>query len=369
MKSLRILVVGQTPPPYGGQAVMIQLLLEGAYTDIELVHVRMNFSQELDSAGKFRLAKVFELFRVVIAIYRTKFKFHPEVLYYPPAGPHLFPVLRDVVILGLTRWLFRTTVFHFHASNLSEFFQGMTPLLRKPFQIAFARPDLAIQISSKAPADGRNLGCKREIIVPNGIPDDAGEYIARSIHAGSRIKLLFVALLCEGTGVLVAIQAVPDLMRAGADIELTGLGKWESREFEGRAAALIEQQFRPRFNFPGVVIGAEKWEYYRDAHIFLYPSFVAYDTFPVVLLEAMCFSLPIVSTTWHGIPDLVEEGSCAFLCQPRDVECCREALRILISDSSLRNNMGKHSRERFLRHFTVEQYRRAMERAFASLRG
>ena len=54
---MRILVVGQTPPPYGGQTVMIQLLLDGAYNDIELVHVRMNFSKELKSNGRLKLDK------------------------------------------------------------------------------------------------------------------------------------------------------------------------------------------------------------------------------------------------------------------------------------------------------------------------
>jgi glycosyltransferase involved in cell wall biosynthesis len=178
---------------------------------------------------------------------------------------------------------------------------------------------------------------------------------------------LFVALLCEGKGVLVAIEAVQELLRAGADIELTCLGIWESCEFEESAAALIEQQFRPRFNFPGVVMGAEKWEYYRNAHIFLYPSF--YDTFPVVLLEAMCFGLPIVTTTWHGIPDVVEEGSCALLCQPKDVECCRDALAKLVNDPSLQDKMGRKSRERYLSHFTIEAHRKAMEHALSQLRG
>ena len=31
----KILVVGQTPPPYGGQAQMIEYLLKGAYEKIQ----------------------------------------------------------------------------------------------------------------------------------------------------------------------------------------------------------------------------------------------------------------------------------------------------------------------------------------------
>ena len=36
----RILVVGQTPPPLHGQAIMIEQLLKGDYGEFELHHVR-----------------------------------------------------------------------------------------------------------------------------------------------------------------------------------------------------------------------------------------------------------------------------------------------------------------------------------------
>ena len=41
----KILVVGQTPPPYGGQANMIKYMLEGRYQDIKMYHVRMSFTK------------------------------------------------------------------------------------------------------------------------------------------------------------------------------------------------------------------------------------------------------------------------------------------------------------------------------------
>ena len=64
----RILVVGQTPPPFGGQAIMIEALLDGKYKKAKLFHVRMSFSKEMDDMGKFALSKVFHLLKVVIEI-------------------------------------------------------------------------------------------------------------------------------------------------------------------------------------------------------------------------------------------------------------------------------------------------------------
>ncbi len=367
MKPLRILVVGQTPPPICGQALMIKNLLDGDYRNIELFHVRMNFSHELDSAGKFRFAKLVELVRVAAKIYHYKLIYKPDVLYYPPSGPRFFPVIRDIVILGLTRWLFKITVFHFHAGGLSEYFQRMNPLFGSILRFAFVNPDLAIYTSNSAPRDGLSLGCKHENIIANGIPDAAGDYIFRSLAAITRVHILFVAFLCEDKGVLIAIHAVLELLKAGYDIELTCLGKWESVELQMRAMASIEPPFEAHFNFPGVIVGDDKWQYYRNAEIFIFPSYYHSETFGIVLLEAMSFSLPVVASRWRGIPDVVEEGSCALLCEPKDIAGCRNALERLVKDASLREKMGRKSRERYLNNFTIEAHRKAMERALSQV--
>ncbi len=369
MKPLRILVVGQTPPPFGGQALMIQLLLDGAYRDIELVHIRMCFSKELKSAGKFKFAKLWELFRVIAAIYWARISKRPEVLYYPPSGPSFMPVVRDIVILGMTRWLFSATVLHLHAGGIAEYSRKMNPVSRWFFRFAFANPDLVIRPASRAPQDGKGLCCKREVVIANGIPDAAGESIQRAAISGVPVRILLVALLREDKGVLVAINAVQQLLLAGMDVELACIGEWDSPDFQARAESMIEPKLRPRFKFPGVQTGDDKWEYYRNADIFLFPSFFHSETFGLVLVEAMCFSLPMVATRWSGIPEVVEESSCAILCEPRDVASCRDALAQLVSNPSLRDRMGRNARERFLRYFTIEAHRKAMEGVLSQFRG
>ena len=347
---------------------MIQYLLDGKYQDIELIHVRMNFSQQLDKVGRFGFAKLWELLRVVAAIYIARLRMRPYVLYYPPAGPRFVPVMRDIVILGMTRWTFGKTVFHFHASGISEYFVKMNPVMRRLFRFAFMRPDMVIRIAHRSPEDGQGLLCKKEVVVANGIPDFAGVSIERGADPGSPIRILLVAALSEDKGVLIAIEAAQQLMSAGLDVELTCVGGWNSQEFQERAESLIDSRFKSRFKFPGIQTGADKWEYYRRADIFVFPSFYHSETFSVVLLEAMCFSLPVVASRWRGIPEVVEEGSCAILCDPREVAGCRDALSQLVNNASLRRDMGQKSRERYLRYFTLEAHRKEMEGALLQLR-
>src|SRR5215831_9253090 len=143
MSTPNILVVGQTPPPLHGQAIMIQSFLEGSYVDFCLTHVRMGFSRSIDEVGSFSLRKVRMLFAVLVEMVRARWQ-GADVLYYPPAGPKRNAILRDMVLLGATRWMFRKTVFHFHAAGLYEFYPRLRWWEKPLFRLAYQRPDLAI---------------------------------------------------------------------------------------------------------------------------------------------------------------------------------------------------------------------------------
>jgi hypothetical protein len=61
LNPLQVLVVGQTPPPLHGQAIMIERLVEARLAGVKLVHVRMNFSHVLSEVGRFRAHKLAHL--------------------------------------------------------------------------------------------------------------------------------------------------------------------------------------------------------------------------------------------------------------------------------------------------------------------
>ena len=50
----KVLVVGQTPPPFHGQAFMIEKLVTSELANVQLIHVRMNFSSHVNQVGRFR---------------------------------------------------------------------------------------------------------------------------------------------------------------------------------------------------------------------------------------------------------------------------------------------------------------------------
>ena len=65
--------------------------------------------------------------------------------------------------------------------------------------------------------------------------------------------------------------------------------------------------------------GEELLEEYRTAQIFIFPT--REDCFGLVLVEALCAGLPIISSKYaDGAYDVIEEGKNGILVDPYDVE-------------------------------------------------
>jgi glycosyltransferase involved in cell wall biosynthesis len=361
----RVLVVGQTPPPYHGQAIMIGELLRLRDPRLELIHVRMEFSEEMGEIGRFRPRKLARLVSLIARIGWTRLRSGANVLYYPPAGPDLVPVLRDMAVLVSVRWMFRRSIFHFHAGGLSQIYPQLPGPLRALFRLAYRRPDAAIRLSELNPEDGKFLGSRSEHVVPYGIEDPGQTVPAPTRDPQAPPRILFVAMIRETKGILVLLQACGILARRGLSFSLDVMGGFQSPAFETRVRQVAEEEgLGDRVHFLGVRTGADKFRSYAAADLFCFPTFFEAETFGVVLLEAMAFSLPIVATRWRGVPSLVKDGENGYLVPIQDSAALAARLEPLLRDPELRATMGQRGRQMFAAHYGLEQYHQALASVF-----
>jgi glycosyltransferase involved in cell wall biosynthesis len=366
-----VVAVGQIPPPYGGQAIMIEKMLIGSYERLTFHPVPMSFSREMAEVGRFQLRKLLLLPWIIVQIIFKRLRFRAQILYYPPAGPDRIPFYRDVVILVATRWCFSRTVFHFHAGGLGELYPRLNRVERLLFRMAYSRPDVAIRLSNLSPPDHDVIKAKTSPVVPYGIDDFASRApgdTSAGISAGaaetdSPLRILFVGVLRESKGVRVLLEACDELSRERLDFRLDLMGRFQSQAFEKTIRAFARDRLGGRVSFLGVCTGEEKWRAFERASIFGFPTFFESEALPIVLIEAMNFGLPIVAAAWRGVPYLVEDGRTGLLVPPRDPEALADALRVVLTDSETREAMGRAGRERYLRLFTIQRWRRDLESA------
>jgi len=357
----KVLVVGQTPPPYGGQAIMIERFVRCKMADVELIHVRMGFSSNMNEVGRVRIAKILHMFGLILRIIYRRFASGVRILYYPPSGPDRVSMYRDVIILIATRWLFDKTIFHYHASGLSELYGELSPVSQWFFRRAYFGADAAIRLSHLTPEDGRLLEAKQDYIIPYHIDDPCPNFTplphVESYTKDRPLRILLVGILRESKGVLVLVEACAKLLAKGIPIQVEVMGQWYSNEFKALLTKRIDELKLGNYvRFLGVVTGPDKFVHYRNADVFCFPSFFNCEAFPVVVLEAMGCGLPVVSTRWRGIPTMVDEGETGFLVEPHDASAVAERLTALAYDASLRESMGLAGRSKFERNYSIARH-------------
>lgn len=186
---------------------------------------------------------------------------------------------------------------------------------------------------SKAVAQGNGLA-KLGVpfaIIPNFVPDEIGEMgpEADFLAAGLPDKgyILFVGDLSQNKGVSVLLEAYAALKDAPPLVLI------------GRRCATT-----PAALPPGVSM-YHNWPHNAIMHAWscclfgILPS-ICPDACPTVIMEAMACGKAVIATDIGGSPDLVDHGHTGLLAVPGSAQSLASAMRELIGDPRLRQNMG-----------------------------
>ena len=102
---------------------------------------------------------------------------------------------------------------------------------------------------------------------------------------------------------------------------------------------------------------------YAHADIFALPS--TGEGFGLVFLEAMAFARPVVGAACGGTTDLVEDGVNGLLIPPRDSERLAEALKRLLHDGVLCEELGRRGSEIVRHKFGFAVFQAGLEQILA----
>lgn len=365
----RILVIGQTPPPFGGQALMIQTLLEGEYKNAKLYHIRMGFSKDFNDMGSFKFYKFWSLFKTIVLAWVYRFWYKTNILYYGPAGPNLLAVYRDILLLVPIRFLFKKTIFHTHAGGSSIIYKKLNSIIKYFYRIAFFKPDILITITEFSHGDDVVLQPQKVFVVSNGIKDEYAIYNTELIDiTKTKSTLLYVGAIYKERGIVELIEAAKILKDRNLDFKLNLVGIFIIKEFEQEIIELLAKyQLENYIDFLGTKINYEKWKIFSETSIFCFPTYVPSETFGLVLVESMQFKIPIIASRWNGIPFIVDDGINGLLINIKDPNDLANKVESLISNENFRKELGENGRKKYLEKYSISTFINNMDNIFKEI--
>lgn len=351
-----LVIVGQTPPPWHGQAVATQLLFDAAWEGYDVRRVRMAFSSEMEEIGRVRFSKGIHMLNLWSAVRNATKGRTDGILLYPPASPNWVPILRDMLLLPFIRSRFRTVVYLYHAGGVGEWCSQST-LRGWIARIAYGRADLSLEVARENPSPHEVLGARQWAWTPYGVQVPPLAPKAKS-HSGPTV-VLFVGSLQEGKGVIEVLRTVSLLksLGKGRDFLFKIVGRWFSAEFEQEARQMLgELELSEMVEFPGQLTGQAKWQAYAEGDVFFFPTHYASEAFPLVLIEALGSGLPVVTTRWRGIPDLLEGCKAARLCPIHSPDEYAKALIEFQEQAKSGMDFSKESRSFYEERYLPENF-------------
>lgn len=387
---MKLLVFAHTPPPHHGQSYMVQLMLAGFGGDarrrqdaaphplgIECYHVNARFSRGLTDVGEFQGVKLFLVLWFCLQALWIRLRYGVDNFYYVPAPGKRVALFRDWLVMFLCRPFFKNVILHWHAAGLAQWLETETTIYHRVLTWRAFRPvNLSIVLSRFNQADAQKLLSGKIIVVPVGIPDPCPRFeeamlprrqnrlAARTQPAAGvvTINVLFLALCTREKGVFDAIEgvAVANEQSAGQPLRfhLTLIGGFasdnEKRELHD---LVVRRKLQNDVEILGFVPAERKAQAFAEADIFCFPTFYLAENQPGNLIEAMAYGLPVITTRWRSIPEMLP-GNYPGLVDVNAPDQIAAALKTMAG-----SDYSSALRQRFLSRFTLDQHLAQMAEA------
>lgn len=184
-------------------------------------------------------------------------------------------------------------------------------------------------------------------IIPNGVDVERfGDRSLRPIESfdDGRPNILFVGRLEKRKGFKHLLGAFARIRREVPQARLLVVGAFSKEDKEPFVRRIRKERIHG-VRFIGYVPEEELPRYYRTCQVFCAPS-MGFESFGIVLLEAMASGCPVVASDIAGYRSVLRDGEEGFLVPPGDEEALAQAILRLLKDRELRQRMGEKGRSR-----------------------
>lgn len=356
-----ILFLGQLPPPVHGVTLLNSYLVNSAIVrsnfQIDVINLQFEFS--LHKLGKFSVRKFTKAIAYGFEVVKKTLNIKPDIVYFTlvPTG---FAFYRDAYYVLLLK-LFRSNILiHLHGKGIEE--NCRNSIIKRKLYSWILKNTHIICLSTELAKDIRGVYNIPPFIVSNGI-EVQPYFNPETQRAQNNVpQILYLSNYVKSKGILILIEALSILSSKGFKFHARFVGAPFDVSVKMIEDQLMEHNLTSFADVLGPLTGEDKLAEYKRADIFVFPTM--FEAFGLVNLEAMQYSLPVISTFEGSIPDIVIDGETGFLVEKQNSEMLADKIAILLADKDLRNSMGRKGYDRFIKNYTLQHFESNMNEIF-----
>ena len=362
----KILCILHYPPPINGAAMVGQFIKDSEIINeqFDMDYINLTTAFNLNEIGKGGIGKFFTILKLQLKVLRA-LSHKKYDLCYMTLSAKVPGFYKDFLIVMILKIFRKKIVYHFHNKGIQKnsdknWKRFLYKLTFKNTKTILLSPGLNYDIS-------KYVNKKDIFYCANGLPaiqDNFHTIDPSNSSDEPPCKLLFLSNMMEEKGVFELLKACHTLKKQNLNFECHFVGAWSDISEDMFFSMVNDLGLSNYVISHGKKYNAEKIEYFLTADIFVFPTY--YDCFPLVLIEAMQFKIPIISTPEGGIGDMVIDGETGFLVTQKDAGQLAEKIEILIKNKDLRIKMGLAGHTHYENYFTLETFENKLVKIFES---
>ena len=330
MERVRVLMCGSSTKVHGGMNSVVNQLMRHNWGD----NIKLIYLPTHTIGNNFKKIFYFSISYIKLFFLLLFNRFDVVHLHMSYKGSFY----RKYYVSKLCKKFNKKVIIHLHGSEFKDFYNRADDKLKKQIIELFSMVDCTIAL-------GNEWFNFIKSIVPNANVEIINNAVKipkeQKLKSSDENKFLFLGALIERKG-------VQDLIEAAKILKSKGIKKFkcliagDGPEKDKLVNLVKKYELEDNFEFLGWINGIQKQELLINSDVLILPSYN--EGLPIAILEAMSYSLPIISTDVGSISEAVKENCNGYLIKPGDYNALEKAMSYMILDEKLWGDFSKQSR-------------------------
>ena len=364
-KSKLLCILHRSPPSHGAAKVGDFIASSKKLQEnFNCRFITIKSSDTIGDIGKVNFKKFYLVAELYVKIFWALVIFRPQKIYFT-ASIRSVAFYRDLFVSTIWKIykIFKPLelYYHYHTKGVDEFVSASDRNLK--LTNYFLKDVNLVLLSPILEKDFQKVQTYKKVLyLPNGVENNYSdeqfeEYISKKSF--KNINILYLSNMMKSKGYFEVIKLANICKEKNRHFHFAG--GWQNKEDETEFFEYIKNNDLDKIvTFHGFVNGVQKKELFENANVFIFPTRYKNEAFPLSVLEAFSYGLPVLSTDEGSIPYIVGEESGRIV---KDLSELSNKLEDTIH-TLVNIETSRYCRKRYLDNFSLEQFEENLLRIF-----